>query len=99
LLDRWEIYLSPQAAAQGLEVRSWQAGDAYQPLGSSKPKKIKELFLRKRIGSSVRSGWPVVTCGGKIICVRGFPVAADHDLHQPFGAGVKVVIEERTLEG
>ncbi len=99
LLDRWEIYLSPQAAAQGLEVRSWQAGDAYQPLGSSKPKKIKELFLRKRIGLSSRPRWPVVTCGGKIICVRGFPVAADHDFHQSSGAGVKVVIEERALEG
>ena len=98
MLDRWEIYLSPQALARGLEVRSWQAGDAYQPLGSLRPKKIKELFLRKRIGLRARSGWPVVTCGGKIVCAGGFPVAAGAEWRRSSQAAVKVVIEERALE-
>ena len=99
LLNRWEVYLSPEARAQGLKVRNWQFGDAYQPVGSSKPKKIKELFLRKKIGASLRSGWPVVTCGDRIICVRGFPVAADNDLHKPSMKDLKVVIEEKTIRG
>lgn len=98
LLDRWEIHLSPQAVARGLEVRSWQAGDAYQPLGSLRPRKIKELFLRKRIGLSARAGWPVVTCGGKIVCAGSFPVAAGAEWHRSSQDAVKVVIEERALE-
>ncbi len=98
LLDRWEIHLSPQAVARGLEVRSWQAGDAYQPLGSLKPRKIKELFQRKRIGLSARAGWPVVTCGGKIVCAGSFPVAAGADWRRSSQDAVKVVIEERALE-
>ena len=99
LLDRWEISLSPEAVARGLEVRSWQAGDAYQPLGSLRPKKIKELFLRKRIGLSARAGWPVVTCGGKIVCAGSFPVAAGATWHRSPRDAIKVVIEERALEG
>ena len=97
-LDRWEIHLSPQAVARGLEVRSWQNGDAYRPLGSSRPRKIKELFLRKRIGLSARAGWPVVTCGGKIVCARSFPVAAGSEWRRPSQGAVRVVIEERALQ-
>lgn len=97
LLDRWEIHLSPQAVARGLEVRSWQTGDAYRPLGSLRPRKLKELFLRKRIGLSARTGWPVVTCGGKIVCAGSFPVAADAEWHRSSEGAVKVVIEERAL--
>ena len=99
LLDRWEIYLSPRAVASGLEVRSWRVGDAYQPLGSSRPKKIKELFLRKRIELSARPGWPVVTSVGKIVCVGSFPLAAGAEWHQSLENTVKVVIEKRKLEG
>lgn len=99
LVNRWEVYLSPEARAKGLQVRNWQSGDAYQPVGSSKTKKIKELFLRKKIGVSLRLGWPIVTCGDRIICVRGFPVAADNDLHKSSMNDLKVVIEERTIEG
>ncbi len=97
LLDRWEIHLSPQAVARGLEVRSWQAGDAYRPLGSLRPRKIKELFQKKRIGLSARAGWPVVTCGGKIVCAGSFPVAAGAEWHRSSQGAVKVVIEERAL--
>ena len=98
LLDRWEIHLSPRAVARGLEVRSWQAGDAYRPLGSLRTRKIKELFLRKRIGLSARAGWPVVTCGGKIVCAGSFPVAAGAEWHRSSPDAVKVVIEERALQ-
>lgn len=97
LLDRWEIHLSPQAVARGLEVRSWQSGDAYRPLGSLRPRKIKELFLRKRIGLNARAGWPVVTCGGKIVCAGSFPVAAGAEWHRSSHGSLKVVIEERAL--
>jgi len=47
----------------------------------------------------LRLGWPIVTCGDRIICVRGFPVAADNDLHSRSMKNFKVVIEERTIEG
>ena len=44
-----------------LRLRSWRAGDRYQPLGRSRPKKLKALFQERRIEVWKRAGWPVVT--------------------------------------
>ena len=97
LLNHWHFYLSPEAVAQGLKIRNWQAGDAYHPYGSLKLKKIKELFLKKKIGLNLRPSWPIVICDERIICAKGFPTAADKDLHEPLKTDLEVVIEERAI--
>jgi tRNA(Ile)-lysidine synthase len=64
-----------------LVLRNWRPGDAYLPSGRRLPRKLKELFLAKRVPAHLRGLWPVLTCGGVIAWVRGMPAA------QEFAAG------------
>lgn len=59
-----------------LRVRNWQPGDAYQPLGASRPKKLKALFQQERVPWLRRAGYPVVLSGEEIVWVPGFGPAA-----------------------
>jgi len=59
-----------------LLLRNWRAGDRFWPLGSRKLRKLKELFLERKIPRSRRGLWPVLECGEEIVWVRGFPPAA-----------------------
>jgi tRNA(Ile)-lysidine synthase len=59
-----------------LELRNWRPGDAYRPAGSSRPRKLKELFHRARIPSWERPGWPMITKEAEILWVLGFGPSA-----------------------
>ncbi|NIW36728.1 MAG: tRNA lysidine(34) synthetase TilS [Gemmatimonadetes bacterium] len=60
-------------------MRSWQPGDAYQPRGAARAKKLKELFRERRVPRPERARVPVVLHQGEIVWVPGVGVAA------PFG--------------
>jgi len=97
-VQRWEFYLSAEEVQSGLWIRNWQAGDAYRPVGTSRVKKIKELFVQKKIPRHLRSAWPVVVIEDKIIFVKGFPVSADRGVKEANRTHRKVVIEERKFD-
>lgn len=78
-----------------LVVRNWHPGDAYQPQGSRRSKKVKELFQARKIPAAERGGWPVVLSGSEIVWVRGFPVAARCGLSD--STQVAIVIEEKPI--
>ena len=59
-----------------LRLRSWRAGDRFQPLGNRKALKLKELFYRRKVPAARRKLWPLVTAGERIIWVRDFPAEA-----------------------
>jgi tRNA(Ile)-lysidine synthase len=59
-----------------LELRNWQPGDRYQPLGSSSEAKVADLFQQARIPSWERERWPVLTDGSGIVWARQFGSAA-----------------------
>jgi tRNA(Ile)-lysidine synthase len=59
-----------------LTLRSWRAGDAYQPAGRLHSLKIKELFSRQRVPLSKRRVWPVLEDERGIVWVRSFPPAS-----------------------
>ncbi len=59
-----------------LELREWQAGDAYCPVGEKRDWKLKNLFQRARIPVWDRAGWPVLVGGGQILWSRQFGPAA-----------------------
>jgi len=67
--------LDPLKLSGRLILRSWGAGDRFQPPGSRKPLKLKELFRLRKIPRGQRKFWPVLESGKEIIWVRGFPVA------------------------
>ncbi|MGH9377532.1 MAG: tRNA lysidine(34) synthetase TilS [Terriglobia bacterium] len=59
-----------------LVLRNWRPGDCFCPLGSSKPRKLKELFATLKIARNRRRLWPVIESAAGIIWVRGFPPAS-----------------------
>ncbi len=58
------------------QVRNWQPGDRFQPLGSVSPVKLKTLFQEFRILLWERRHWPVMVAGREIVWVRRFGVAS-----------------------
>jgi tRNA(Ile)-lysidine synthase len=73
--ERGIILLDGKLAGSPLSLRNWRAGDAYQQQGHRNPKKLQDLFQRKRIPFRERAGWPVLLSGERIIWVRGLAVA------------------------
>jgi len=59
-----------------LELRSWQPGDQYRPMGIPAAKKIKTLFQQARIPAWERAQWPVLTDAESIVWARRFGTAA-----------------------
>jgi tRNA(Ile)-lysidine synthase len=76
-----------------LRIRSWQAGDSLQPVGSRKRRKVKELFQERRVPLGRRRLWPVLNCGKSVIWVRGFPPDA-HVAVSPATEHVVTIVEE-----
>ncbi|MBI5359730.1 MAG: tRNA lysidine(34) synthetase TilS [Planctomycetes bacterium] len=56
---------------QQLAVRLRRKGDTFQPLGSTGSKKLKKLFIDKKIPASKRHETPIISCGNDIIWVVG----------------------------
>lgn len=69
------ILLDAKLGESPLLLRNWRMGDAYQPEGHRSPKKLQDLFQRKRIPLRERAGWPVLLAGGRIVWVRGLAAA------------------------
>ncbi len=58
-----------------LVVRNWLPGDAFQPQGRLRTRKLKHLLRERRIALHERRRWPVLTSNGELVWARGFPVA------------------------
>ena len=55
-----------------LWVRNFRHGDRFQPLGMTGHKKIKDLFIEKRVPLSIRSRWPLLLAGDEILWIPGY---------------------------
>jgi len=64
-----------------LVVRNWLPGDAFQPQGRMRARKLKHLLRERRIGFRERRRWPVLTSNGDLVWARGFPVAEKYVAH------------------
>ena len=60
-----------------LELRGWKPGDHYRPEGQARDQKIKEMFQTERVPSWLRSSWPIVSSGDRILWSRTFGAAAE----------------------
>jgi len=64
-----------------LEVRPWQPGDRFHPLGAPGSRKLQDWFVDHQIPVAERKRLPVVTTGsGEILWVPGSPPAERHKL-------------------
>ncbi len=78
--------LDADALGDSLFVRTWEAGDRFQPLGMSETKKLQDFFVDEKIPRRRRSRVPLLcTTDGRIAWVVG------HRIAEPFK------VTERTL--
>jgi tRNA(Ile)-lysidine synthetase-like protein len=94
VLNRWELFLSPEELEAGFYIRNWEPADVYFPPGASSPKRVAEMFAEKKIPRRCRTSWPVVVLAGKVVGVRDFPVSSGGIIRTPEQA--VVVVEERS---
>lgn len=73
--DRWTVFLDFDKVIGDLEVRPWQAGDVFVPLGLSGRKKLQDLFTEAKVPRDLRRRWPVLTDRAGIIWVAGLRLA------------------------
>ena len=53
-------------------MRNFRHGDRFQPLGMAGHKKVKELFIEKRVPLSVRASLPLLLFGNEVIWIPGY---------------------------
>ena len=58
--------------SEPLTFRNFRRGDRFQPLGMAGHKKLKELFIDKKIPLSVRASLPLLTMVGEILWIPGY---------------------------
>ncbi|MDR1254530.1 MAG: tRNA lysidine(34) synthetase TilS [Puniceicoccales bacterium] len=69
-------FLDAEKLTQKLHVRSWQPGDRYRPIYFDHEKKIKNLFVERKINHSTRHQVPVICDdNNQIIWIPGLPPA------------------------
>ena len=63
-------------AEEAFEVRGWQPGDRFRPIGAPGRKKLKDWFIDRRISVAERKRLPLVlSIAGEVIWVPGFSPA------------------------
>ena len=67
-----EAVFDVASLAAGLTVRNLRHGDRFQPLGMAGHKKVKELFIEKKLPLSVRASLPLLLLGNEIIWIPGY---------------------------
>lgn len=77
-----------------LVLRNWRPGDRFCPAGHASAHKMKRLLNEKRLSRWERDGWPVVTSGGVLVWVRGFPPSGAFAANDTTQTGI-VIAEEK----
>ena len=55
-----------------LTVRNFRAGDRFQPIGMQGHKKVKDLFIEKKVPLPVRRVLPLLLAAGEVLWVPGY---------------------------
>jgi tRNA(Ile)-lysidine synthase len=74
--DLMEAVFDLDCLAGALSVRNFRRGDRFQPLGMSGHKKIKSLFIDKRVPLSLRATYPLLVSGEEVLWIPGYGRAA-----------------------
>ncbi|MBK1877164.1 tRNA lysidine(34) synthetase TilS [Pelagicoccus mobilis] len=89
------VYLSAAGnSLTGVTVRSRIAGDAFKPLGKSSPKKLKDLFIERKIERRDRGNLPIFVGGDSgILWVPGLPPNANMKLEPGSRTALRLTYE------
>ena len=67
-----ETFFDLEGLAGSFSVRNFRPGDRFQPLGMAGHKKIKDLFIEKRVPLSIRARWPLLVWGQEVLWIPGY---------------------------
>jgi tRNA(Ile)-lysidine synthase len=70
-------YVDGDRLPGSIELRTWQPGDQFRPVGKQSEVKLKTLFQEAKIPLWERRTWPVLAIGDSIVWTRNFGAAAD----------------------
>lgn len=70
--DLMEAVFDMADIQEALSVRNFRRGDRFRPLGMTGHKKIKDLFIEKRVPLSIRARWPLLVSGQDILWIPGY---------------------------
>jgi len=69
---RGEALFDLAALPETLTVRNFRRGDRFRPLGMRGHKKLKDLFIEKKVPLEVRSTLPLFLAGAEILWIPGY---------------------------
>jgi tRNA(Ile)-lysidine synthase len=93
--DHWAAVFDRAALKGPLVVRNFRHGDRIQPLGMAGHKKVKELFIEKRVPSAARALWPLLVMGREVLWLPGY---GRSDIGR-IGPATKEVLDIRVVNG
>jgi tRNA(Ile)-lysidine synthase len=67
-----DAFFDVASLAADLTLRNFRHGDRFQPLGMAGHKKVKELFIEKKLPLSVRASLPLLVLGDEVIWIPGY---------------------------
>ena len=84
--DPLEAVFDSAALPATLTVRNFRHGDRFRPLGMTGRKKVKDLFIEKKVPLSVRATLPLVSSGQEILWVPGYARSEIATIHSQTSA-------------
>lgn len=66
-----KMFIDESKISWPLEIRSWQVGDRFVPLGMEHEQKLSDFFTHNKIPVRERTKYPVILSAGKIIAIAG----------------------------
>jgi len=70
--DQGEAIFDLTALPQTLTVRNFRPGDRFQPLGMKGHKKLKDLFVEKKVPLEIRATLPLLLAGEEILWIPNY---------------------------
>ncbi|HXZ82419.1 MAG TPA: tRNA lysidine(34) synthetase TilS [Acidimicrobiales bacterium] len=69
--DRRALFDAGAIGGMSLVVRNFIAGDRIEPLGLGASRKVKEVFIDRKVPRRRRASWPVVTLADEVVWLPG----------------------------
>ena len=88
---RQGVVLDAERLCAPLVLRNWNPGDAYQPFGRQRTRKLARMFIDGRIGVTERALWPVLTSAGRVAWADRMPVAQEFSATDVTRTGLWIV--------
>jgi tRNA(Ile)-lysidine synthase len=67
-----DVFFDIDSLVSELAVRNFRHGDRLQPLGMAGHRKVKEIFIGKKVPLSVRASLPLLVLGDEVIWIPGY---------------------------